>query len=72
MRHYVLRACAALSIPVVQEAPHWSSHATWLEAFLTNRLADAYCRLYHDTAFCATMVNHRQSSSWSLMSRMSL
>jgi branched-subunit amino acid aminotransferase/4-amino-4-deoxychorismate lyase len=37
MRIYVLRACAALSIPVVQQAPHWSSHATWREAFLTNR-----------------------------------
>ena len=42
MRIHVLRACAALSIPVVQQAPHWSSHATWREAFLTNR-----CGLMH-------------------------
>lgn len=40
MRGYVLRACAALGIPVVQQAPHWSSHARWREAFLTNRWAD--------------------------------
>jgi branched-subunit amino acid aminotransferase/4-amino-4-deoxychorismate lyase len=37
MRGYVLRACSTLGIPVVQHAPHRSSHATWREAFLTNR-----------------------------------
>lgn len=37
MRGCVIAACASLSIPVVQRAPHWSSHDRWREAFLTNR-----------------------------------
>lgn len=43
VRGCVLRASAALSIPVVQQAPHWSSHARWREAFLTNRWAHLFC-----------------------------
>ena len=39
IRSHVLRACQALKVPVVQQAPHWSTHVRWREAFVTNRLA---------------------------------
>lgn len=38
MRRGVLQACAALGIQVKEEAPHWSTHRSWQEAFLTNSL----------------------------------
>ncbi len=37
IRGHVIRACKALGVPVVESAPHWSSHERWREAFVTNR-----------------------------------
>lgn len=33
------QACATLGVRLVEKAAHWSSHATWQEAFLTSRCA---------------------------------